>query len=122
HHLDICRIGLRSTDLHEAAAHLFHDEFVAETGSGIEFAVMPRSFEELQHQHAHAVADRAQCRAHGSGRLTLARAGLDDDEAFACRRQVLGSQFSVLRKPTFSLGTENRELRTIYGPRDTDGL
>src|SRR5690242_17154154 len=45
-HADVFGIGLLSANLYEAAAHLPHNELVAKGLHGIEFAVMPRSFEK----------------------------------------------------------------------------
>ena len=50
-----------------------------EGGNCVELPVVPRTLQELKHQNAHAVADRAQCGAHGGGRLTLAGTGVDED-------------------------------------------
>ena len=81
HHADVFRIGFSAADLHKAAAHLLHDEVVAEGLHRIEFTVVPGAFEELQHEHAHAVADGAQGGTHGGGSLALARAGIHDDQS-----------------------------------------
>src|SRR6185437_13886135 len=80
-HADVFRIGPRAADLYEAAAKLLHHEVVAEGFHGVELAVMPGAFEELQHEDAHAVADRTQRRAHGGGRLALAGAGVVEDQS-----------------------------------------
>jgi hypothetical protein len=82
-HANVFRVGFCAADLNEAAAHLPKNKVVAEGFSGVEFAVVPRAFQELQHEDTHAVADGAQRGAHGSGRLAFAGAGIDEDEAFA---------------------------------------
>jgi len=76
-------IGFRTADFDEAAAHLAENEIFAEGFGGVELAVVPGAFEELQHEDAHAVADCAQCCAHCGSGLALARAGVDEDQSFA---------------------------------------
>src|SRR5205807_8744165 len=82
-HAHVFRIRLLSAYLHEAAAHLLHDKFVAERLDRVEFAVMPRSFQKLQHEHAHPLPDCPQRRAHRSRGLSFARPGVHDDESAA---------------------------------------
>jgi hypothetical protein len=50
---------------------------------GVEFAVVPGAFEELEHEDAHAASDGAESGAEGGGGLAFAGAGVDEDEAFA---------------------------------------
>src|SRR5438067_13632963 len=82
-HAHVFRIRLLSAYLHEAAAHLLHDKFVAERMDRVEFAVMPRSFQKLQHEPAHPLPDCPQRRAHRSRGLSFARPGVHDDESAA---------------------------------------
>ena len=77
-------VGFRAADFDEAAAHLAQDEVFAEGFRRVELAVVPGAFEELEHEDAHAVADRAQRGAHRSRGLALARTGVDEDQTFAC--------------------------------------
>ena len=97
-HADVFGIGLRAADFHEAAAQLLHDEVVAEGLYGVELAVVPGAFEELQHEHAHAVADGAQCGAHGGGGLAFAGAGVDEDESASTGRRGNGAFGGAGRK------------------------
>ena len=50
---------------------------------GVEFAVVPGAFEELEEEDGHAVAGGAEGGAEGGGGLALAGAGVDEDEAAA---------------------------------------
>ena len=84
-HADVFGIGLGAADFDEAAAHLFDDEaavggFVEDFG-GVELAVVPGAFEELQDQDAHAVAGGAEGSSEGGGGLALAGAGVDQDQS-----------------------------------------
>jgi hypothetical protein len=47
---------------------------------GIEFAVMPRSLKELEHDHLQTVANGTKGSAHGGGSLTFSWARVHDDE------------------------------------------
>jgi len=69
---DVFGIGFRAADLHEAAAHLFEYEVLTEGGGGVQLAVVPRAFDELEHQHFHAAAHGAQSGAERRGGLALA--------------------------------------------------
>src|ERR1700677_3176544 len=80
-HAKILRIGLRPTNLHEAAAQLPDDKVLAHRGGRIKLAIVPRALEELQNEHAHAIASSAERSAQSRSRLTLARAGIDQDKA-----------------------------------------
>src|ERR1700740_1261685 len=82
-HAHIFGIGLLCAYFHEAATHLLHHELVAESLDGIEFPVVPRSLQELKHQHPHTLADGAQGCSHGGGSVALAGAGIYDDESTA---------------------------------------
>src|ERR1700691_868634 len=83
YHLHIFRVRFLGADFYEAASHLLHDEFVAERLDGVEFAVMPRSLQELQHQNSHPLADGPQRCTHCGGGLSLAWTGVHDDETTA---------------------------------------
>ena len=99
--VDVFGVGLGSAYLHEAAAHLFDDEgsgVQPKSGNGVELAVVPGALEELQDEHAHAVAGGAHRGAERGGGLALAGAGVDEDEAFAGFRhrfQVSGFRFQI---------------------------
>src|ERR1019366_7655675 len=80
HHAHILRVWLLGADFHEAASHLLEDELVAESLDRIEFAVMPRALQKLEHEDAHSLPDGSQRRPHGRGGLALAGAGIHDDE------------------------------------------
>jgi hypothetical protein len=47
---------------------------------GIEFAVVPRTLQELQHQNAHALANGSQSGPHGGSRFAFAGSGIHDDQ------------------------------------------
>ena len=81
---------------------------------GVELAVVPGAFEELQHEDAHAVADGAQGGAEGGGGFALAGAGVDEDEAFA--RVGHAGELEGNRKQGTEYrvqGTANRESERI---------
>ena len=80
HHADVFRIRLLRANFHEPTSHLLHDEFVTESFGRVQFPVVPRTFDELQHQHTHPVPHGAQSRAHGGSRLALARPSIHDDQ------------------------------------------
>ena len=80
---DVFGVGFGAADFDEAAAHLPNDEVGRETGDGVEFAVVPGAFEELEDENAHAVAGGAEGGAEGGGGLAFAGTGVDEDEAFA---------------------------------------
>src|ERR1700677_1544989 len=71
-HAKILRIGLRPTNLHEAAAQLPDDKVLAHRGGRIKLAVVPRALEELQNQHAHPIAGGTERSAQSRSRLTPA--------------------------------------------------
>ena len=73
----IFRVRLLCTHLYEAPPHLLHDELIAEGLHGIQFPVMPRTLQELQHQDPHSLPHRPQRSSHGRGRLALAIAGVN---------------------------------------------
>ena len=78
-HLDVFGIGFCAADLYEAATHRPDFELVvAEHFGGVEFAVMPRTLDELDHQDAQPLADGAKCGSERAGRFALARTGIDD--------------------------------------------
>src|SRR5271165_6774729 len=81
--LDVLRIGFRAANFDEAAAHRANFKFVvAQHFGGVEFAIVPGSFDELNHEHAETLTDGAKCGAEGAGGFALAGAGVDDQESF----------------------------------------
>src|ERR1700733_3742615 len=91
-------IGLGAADFHEAATHLLEDEVGGVGEDGVELAVVPGAFEELQNKDAHAVADGAQSGSEGCGGFALAGTGVDEDEAAAggSLGRVHSTEFIVL--------------------------
>src|SRR5580700_7645349 len=83
HHLHIFQVRLFGAHLHKTPAHLLHHELIPKRLNGIQFPVMPRAFQELQHEHAHPLAHSAQSRTHGRGRLSFTRPGVHDDKTSA---------------------------------------
>ena len=84
--LDVFGIGFRAADFDEAAAHRTNFKFVvAQHFGGIEFAVMPRAFDELHHQHAQPLAHGAKGGAQRAGGLALAGPGVNDQQSFFFR-------------------------------------
>src|SRR6185312_17227626 len=65
----------------EALAHGAAGDELGKALEHVALAGVPRALDELHDADAHAVADRAQHHAEGGGRLALAGAGMDDDEA-----------------------------------------
>ena len=51
--------------------------------NGVQFAVMPGAFEELEEEDAHAASYGAEGGAEGGGGFAFSGAGVDEDEAFA---------------------------------------
>ena len=85
-HLDVFRISFGAADFDEAATHRPDFELVvAEHFGGVEFAVMPRTLDELDHQDAQPLADGAKCGSERAGRFALARACVDDQKSFVLR-------------------------------------
>src|SRR5580693_4544416 len=85
-HLDVFGVGLGAPDFDEAAAHRTDFEFiVAEHFGGIEFAVMPRTFDELDHENSQALTDGSERGAERARRLALAWTGVDDQKSFVLR-------------------------------------
>src|SRR5580698_8144367 len=82
-HPYIFRIGLLGADFYEAAPHLLHDEFVAESLDRVQLPVMPRALKKLQHEDAHPLPDSPQRRPHSSSGLTLAGTSIHDNETTA---------------------------------------
>ena len=82
-HLHIFRIRLFGAYLHEAAPHLLHHELIPKNLHGVQFSVVPGTLQELQHQHTHALAHRAQGCSHGCCCLALARTRIYDDKTSA---------------------------------------
>src|ERR1700730_13115192 len=88
-HLDVFGIGFRTADLHEAAAHRPDLELVvAEHFRSIELAVVPRALDELHHQDAKALPDRAKRSAKRTSRLALAGPGVNDQESLVFRHRI----------------------------------
>src|SRR5580658_7837884 len=83
HHPHILGVGFLGSDFHETAPHLLHHELVTEGLHSIEFAIMPRAFEELQHEHFHALPHRPESCAHGGCGLAFAWTGIHDDQTTA---------------------------------------
>src|SRR5271169_4352441 len=52
-HACVFRVRFLRAHLHKAPAHLLHDKLVAEGLHRVEFAVVPRALQELQHEHPH---------------------------------------------------------------------
>src|SRR6266481_2383598 len=78
--LDVGRIGFGAADFDEAAAHGADFEFVVtQHFGGVEFAVVPGTLDELDHQHAQALAHGAKGGAERAGSLALARPGVNDE-------------------------------------------
>src|SRR4051812_9415672 len=97
-HADVFGIGFCAAYFYEAAAHLLEYEIVTKGLYGIQFAVTPRAFEELEHENAHAVSDGAQSGAERGGGFALAGSGVDEDEAFSGighSRPAYSSRFAV---------------------------
>ena len=65
----------------EAFAHGADHHLIGEGGKGMAFAGLPLALDELHDADLHAVADRPHGEAEGGGRLSLARPGVDDEEA-----------------------------------------
>ena len=80
HHAHVFRIRLFRAHLHEAATHLLHDEFIAERFYRIQFAIVPRAFQKLQHEHTHALSHGPQRRSHSGSCFALARTSVDNDQ------------------------------------------
>jgi hypothetical protein len=78
--LDIFGVGLGAADFDEAAAHLSENEVRAKGDHGVQLSVVPGAFQELEHQHAHAVANRTQGSAQSGGGLAFAGAGIDEEK------------------------------------------
>src|SRR5229473_2539357 len=84
--LDVGRIGFGAADFDEAAAHGTDFKLVvAEHFGGVEFAVMPRTLDELDHQDFEALAHGAKRSAERASGFALARAGVNDQESFFFR-------------------------------------
>src|SRR5271155_5391320 len=83
---DVLGIGLRAANFHKAAAHRANFEFViTQHLCRVELAIVPRAFDELHHQDAHALADGAKPGPERAGRLALAGPGVNDQESFTFR-------------------------------------
>src|SRR5947209_7487936 len=83
---DVFGVGLRAADFDEAAAHRADFKLVvAEEFGGVELAVVPRAFNELNHEDAESLADGAVGGAQGAGGLSFARAGVNDEQSFSFR-------------------------------------
>ena len=81
--LDVCRIGFGAADFDEAAAHGPNFKLVVTKHfGGVEFAVVPGTFDELDHEDFETLADSAEGSTQGAGGLALARAGVNDQESF----------------------------------------
>ena len=65
----------------EALAHGLQCDELGEAGENGAFAGLPHALDELDDPDPHAVANRPDRQAEGGGRLALALAGIDDDEA-----------------------------------------
>lgn len=83
HHFDVFGVGLFRANLYESAAHLFHHEFVAEGLHGIQLAVVPGAFQELQHQHSHALAHGAEGSSHCCRGFAFSSACVHNDQTAA---------------------------------------
>src|SRR5882762_4484121 len=77
--LDVRRISFRAADFDEAAAHRANFKFVVAQHFGrVQFAIVPGAFDELHHQDAETLADRAERGAERAGGFAFSRAGVDD--------------------------------------------
>ena len=79
----------------EAFAHHADRDEVGEALQHRTLAGRPLPLHELHHAHLHAVADGACREAEGSGRLALALAGVDDEQALL---DGLGGQHALARR------------------------
>src|ERR1019366_7166658 len=57
--------------------------FVAQHLGCIQFAIMPRAFDELYHQDLKPLSHSARCRAQRGGGFALAGPGMDDNQTFS---------------------------------------
>jgi len=82
---EVFGVGLGSSDLDEAAAHLADGAGGilrgSEGGDGVELAMVPGALEELQDEDTHSVAGGTEGGPDGGGGLSLAGAGVDEDES-----------------------------------------
>ncbi len=110
---DVFGIGLGAANLDEAAAHGPDFEFVvAEHFRGVQFAVMPRAFDELHHHHAQTLAYGAKSGAQGAGRLALSRPGVNDQQSFSFRHRYF-SFLTVRRIVSCVLRNVKRRRRAV---------
>src|SRR5579885_1434500 len=84
--LSVLGVRFRSANLHESAAH--GPDFklvVAEHLRRIQLAVVPRSLDELHHQHAQPLPDRAKRCSERASRLSLARPRINNQQSLLIR-------------------------------------
>src|SRR6516165_2855686 len=81
--LDVFGSGFGAADFHDPPAHGTDFEFVVAQHLGrVQFAVMPGTLDELNHEHPDALADGAKRRAQSAGGFALAGPGVNDQKAF----------------------------------------
>src|SRR5262249_45936515 len=66
---------------YESSSHLLHDKFVTKSFYSIQFSLVPGTFQELQHENAHSLADRSQCSAHRSSSLPFSWSCVDKNQS-----------------------------------------
>ena len=88
----------------KALAHRAPLDLIAERSIALAFACRPRALDELHHADPPAVPKRAQREAEGRGRLALAGAGMDDQQAlFEDRLDATSASCAALRFAIFAL-------------------
>src|SRR3989442_13991176 len=115
---DVFGVGLCAADFDEAAAHRADFKLVvAEEFGGVELAVVPRAFNELNHEDAESLADGAEGGAQGAGGLSFARAGINDEQSFSFRHvQLSVKQRRGGRKRVCGLPRERSSERGAVRP------
>src|ERR1039458_6289095 len=126
YHLHIIRIRLLRAHLHKSPSHLLHHKFVPEGFHRIQFPVVPRALQELQHQDSHPLAHRTQSRPHRRSRLAFSRPSVHDDEtaAYVSHSRMLDSTRMPPkggRQPRQALGDEARWVLNQKNANKTPG-
>src|SRR5260370_5578465 len=97
---NVVRVRLRSADLHEPATHRANLKLViSQHLRCVQLTVVPRTFDELHHQHTQSLPYRAKRRAQRASGLTFARPGINNQQSFSFRHEFLPLQISA---PSFT--------------------